>query len=264
MCCGVSWSQSGSDEKFSSKSVSLPEIKPLSKYSLLNAEASLISDMSSLVLTFSNEISDYKVEKGNFNNIPVFSILIPGCDSKGIRLPKLDGPVLYSEAVTNVRSDDDTLDTYLNFYLEETIAPIIEKKAYLLRLQFPAGNGIEELWPYNIQQISYLSEGPFKLSVKLEFDELPRNKNIFLTKNNRKLILVLENTMMDTNRFPPPAVPFIKTLKQEYSISESRISFCIFEFISDGGIEVKTKESGNKIFLDLKKRAAVAVPGWHD
>jgi len=257
------WSQGSSDKAKRLKSSTSPDIKPMSKYSLLSAEASNITEMASLVLTFNRNISGYKFEKGNFNDVPVYSILIPGCDSKGVKLPKLDGAALYSEAVNSLRSDD-TLDTYLHFYLEETIAPIVEQKGYLLRIQFPADNGIEALWPHNIQRISYLSENPFNLSVKLEFDENPQKQNIFLTKNNRKLILIMENTVMDTNRFPHPAVPFIKSLKQEYSITKGGISFCLFEFISDGRIEFKTKESGNKIFLDLRKRATVVVPGWLD
>ncbi|MFC1584458.1 hypothetical protein ACFL5V_02805 [Fibrobacterota bacterium] len=236
--------------------------KKIIKHHVMKISAGSDSGQTYLILVFDSGVPEYTLKKAKYHGTPVAFLKIAATDFFKLNIPPTDRPVSHLEAV--IDSTADTVYVKMYFYLEELIAPQITRGEKNLKLSFPGKGMPEEIWPYKMESITYLSVNPFKLSLKIEFDDVPRDKQIFLNRDKKKLVVVLYNTIVDTARILSPVVPFIRKFKVQQKVTDLGVAYSKLVFRSNSNLAFATREDNYKIFIDLQKEAVVVDPKWFE
>jgi hypothetical protein len=220
------------------------------------------SGFTHLLLVFDSGVPAYKVKMGKHQGIHVYSLRLASTDYEALTIPITDRPLYHVEAIKGFNLD--TLEVYLHLYLEDKVKPEVIKAEDKLKLKFPGADLPEDVWPFRTEKVDYLSADPFNLIVKLEFDNLPSMRKIFLTKNKSSLVVLFINTIMDTSRISDPAVPFVNNFRVIHRITDNGVNYSKFILGSNFAMAFSIREDNYRIFINLQKEAVRANPRWFE
>jgi len=239
-----------------------PDTVKVAQHRLLDVHSVSDSGFTQLLLVFDADVPAFQVKMGKYQGMHVFSLRLASTDFEALTMPITDRPLYHVEAIQGYNLD--TLDVYLHLYLEDKIKPEVIKAEDKLTLKFPGADLPEEMWPFKIEKVDYLSADPFNLIVKIEFDNLPNVRKIFLTKNKSSLVVLFINTILDTSRISDPAVPFINKFRVIHKITDKGVNYGKFILGSNFGMAFSVREDNYRIFINLQKEAVRANFRWFE
>ena len=249
------------ESRAESKADSSAEMKKIADYQLLSITTWGDTNFTHIIFIFDSGIPEHSMKEAKYHGMPVITLRLSSTDFDLLKVPHADRPVYHIEPVHSEQYDTSMVN--IRLYLERKIMPEILEKENKIQWKFPGVGLPERVWPYQLERITDLSSNPFKLSLRIELDEMPEVKRVFLNKDKKKVIVVLNNTFMDSSRISAPVIPFINDVQMKHVISDKGVAYSKLIFSSNFKLIFTTIEDNYRIFINLQKEAVLKHSKWY-
>ncbi len=225
-------------------------LKNISPVSTLNS-VSLSNDglNTAILLHFDSGIPIIKPLREEKGDLTIVSIVLIHCLSGGLNLSTVVRPMLHMDfyPVTSEPFPSQKLD----IYLEKPLKFIMERQGdSIISIQFPWIRVKDPMATSKLEKIFYHTALTNRVAVGMAFDDIPSERHIFLSKDSRKLIILLHNAITES-LLSKPNSPFMTTFTQERGFSLDKVPYFKFVLGFKNEVVLETRQDNYRIFAEV-------------